>query len=750
MKQHRGHKGVLQRSALIAALLITIFATELAVMELLSPLFSRLDVVPAALIDATVVLIVSAVPLWFFFVRPLPPQPAPVKEGPPPHLLAETLAGIFLSECLIMLAMPQLIGITGVAAPVLDAALTTVAASCFIWRFLGKLQKRVRSRPLLETPLRLYVLLLCTLFLAGLLEEVLLHDYLRGVFGGSVKIAEAVVVMLCGAPLLWLLVVRPLRSEVRSEKARVAAVHAQLIDAVVVLDATGVITSVNPAAERLFGCRPGDMIGSSAARLFEEGERGLDGLMAAVEGSPPEEPSRLLEIRCRRCDGLLLDMYVSISEVLIDEEEPDYLLIMRDITARKEMERALVESETRFREIFHQSEDAIVFFKAGGCTPVDVNAKAEAIFGYRREEMLKGALELIAAPQDLPVLAHVVAGIDGAAMVQRDFSARRVDGTQIVVSMRGKTMILRGVPVTYCTFRDVTERVRTEERTREIQAKLIQANKMTSLGLLVSGVAHEINNPNNVIMANAELLTRISKDALELLKEYGEERGEGEPCLAGLPMSELREQWLRLLEGIRDGSHRVNDIVDNLKRFARQERGQQWREVDLNQVARSAVSLMHHELIKFTNHFHLELAERLPPVIGHGQQLGQVIINLLMNACQALPGRDRGVWLSTGFDAGRGEVVIAVRDEGGGISPEQGQRIMEQFFTTKLDSGGTGLGLSISESIVKEHGGRLEFDSQPGRGSSFFVRIPLAGQPARRETTDDGRPSVESGAGIGR
>ena len=134
--------------------------------------------------------------------------------------------------------------------------------------------------------------------------------------------------------------------------------------------------------------------------------------------------------------------------------------------------------------------------------------------------------------------------------------------------------------------------------------------------------------------------------------------------------------------------------------------------------------------------FSLNLSRRachLPPISGHGQQLGQVVINLLLNACQALPGRNSGVWLTTGFDPATGLVTISVRDEGQGMPEEVGNRVLEPFYSTKLDCGGTGLGLSISDSIIKEHAGLLEFSSKPGEGTTFVVRIPAVRAPEKEQ-----------------
>lgn len=142
-------------------------------------------------------------------------------------------------------------------------------------------------------------------------------------------------------------------------------------------------------------------------------------------------------------------------------------------------------------------------------------------------------------------------------------------------------------------------------------------------------------------------------------------------------------------------------------------------------MATSAIAILHFELNKFTEKFHIELAENIPRIKGSSQQLGQIIINLVMNACQALPDRKHGIWLKTGFNDGANQVTLSVRDEGLGMSPEKCKMIMEPFFTTKLDSGGTGLGLSICQSIATDHSWSLDFTSEQDKGSTFTVTIPI-------------------------
>ncbi|MCM2356641.1 MAG: PAS domain S-box protein [Geobacteraceae bacterium] len=402
-----------------------------------------------------------------------------------------------------------------------------------------------------------------------------------------------------------------------------------------------------------------------------------------------------------------------------------------DITKRKEADEALRESEERFRQLFEQSEDAIIFFKPGSCYIIDANATTEQLYGYSKAELKEAGLERLTSPEDFARVSSAVSGIRRGEMSYLDRIVNlRKDGAEIIVSMRGKIVTIRGVDLVYCTFRNVTERIRLEEEARNIQARLIQANKMTSLGLLVSGVAHEINNPNNFIMANSQLLARAWDDALKILREYYRENGDF--LIGGIPFSEMAEQSPQLFAGIVDGARRINEIVNNLKSFARRDRVMTGLDVDVNQVVTAAVSILHHQLVRHTENFHLDLAENIPRVKGSSQQLEQVVINLLMNACQALPAKQCGIWVATGFDAAADRVTIAVRDEGGGMSRELGDRIMEPFFTTRLDSGGTGLGLSISHSIVKEHNGSLEFESEPGKGTTFIVKIP-AGEAAVKE-----------------
>lgn len=265
-------------------------------------------------------------------------------------------------------------------------------------------------------------------------------------------------------------------------------------------------------------------------------------------------------------------------------------------------------------------------------------------------------------------------------------------------------------------IRDITEEKRMEN-------ELIQADKMISLGILVSGVAHEINNPNNWIMLNAPILLETWQSVLPILDAYYQKAGDF--SAGGLPYQEMKDIVPRLLNGILGGSKRIMKIVNDLKDYARYQPGNAREPVDINKVIENAVSLLENQIRKSTGSFTIDYGQNLPMIQGDWQKLEQVVINLLQNACQSLPDSGKGIHISSFLDKQTGTVAVSVADEGIGIPETNLSRIIDPFFTTKGDIGGTGLGLSVSSKIVNDHGGRLSVDSREGHGATFTVYLPL-------------------------
>jgi len=716
---------------IFVVILIAIFATELAVNDLLSSLMPELQTVWSSLTDAAILCLCTGIFFWLIILRPLARINSATSSVNTARLLFSLQLSIFLVEFFVMLAFSlTLPAVAQEIVNLLNAFVTTLLIAPLLWRIVFRPLPDSQRTKLIEefaTPLKLYVLLIITVFVADLTETILLPLFLPFSGGLSHRFTDALLASLLAAPILWLLIVRPLRRAVNIEKTYSVVIRDQVRDAVIVIAPDGIIEMFNAAAEKIFGYDSAVIVGKSFSLLLG-GTQQMDSLLSSVSAETPEYNSGPFhDVIARRQDGTTLEMAVSISQIMLGDKL-QYVVILRDLTDRRNIETTLRESSMRFRELFEQTEDAIVFLKPGTSTIIDANATAERLFGYTRAELTDGGLTLFCRTAELVWLQDVISSVTVAKALQlENIIALRKDGKEIHISLHSKVINIMGVGLTYCTIRDISDRIRMEAEARDMQAKLIQTNKMTSLGLLVSGVAHEINNPNTFIMANAELLGRTWADAIAVLREYSKEHGDFQ--LGGLPFSVIEKSSPTLFSAIIDGAKRIDGIVNNLKEFAREERGSNAAAVDINRVATAAVTIIHHQLMKYTENFRLELAGDIPPVKGSYQQLEQVIINLLLNACHALPSKNSFIWLNTGFDADSGQVIVTLRDEGRGMTREESDRIMEPFFTTKLDSGGTGLGLSISNSIIKEHNGTLEFESEPGRGSVFFIRLPVADQP---------------------
>jgi signal transduction histidine kinase len=272
--------------------------------------------------------------------------------------------------------------------------------------------------------------------------------------------------------------------------------------------------------------------------------------------------------------------------------------------------------------------------------------------------------------------------------------------------------------------REIAERRHAEEELLLNQQQLLQADKMAALGVLVSGVAHEINNPTGLILLDIPVLKRAHQDAEPILQEYFEEHGDF--SLGGIPYSEMREEIPRILGGMQDGAKRIKRIVHDLKDFARRDDAGDQGPIDLNRVVQTALRLVDPSIRKATASLSTDLQPGLPRFLGNAQRIEQVVVNLILNACQALPDREHGIEIVTRLAADPARLELRVQDQGTGIAPEHLSRLTDPFFTTKRESGGTGLGLSVSAGIVKEHGGSLSFESAPGLGTTVILTFPVA------------------------
>lgn len=350
--------------------------------------------------------------------------------------------------------------------------------------------------------------------------------------------------------------------------------------------------------------------------------------------------------------------------------------------------REFMSSEERFRNIIANNADAMVVLNMDMEVRF-VNFAAEKLFK-------KQACEMIGRKFEYPVnIDHIVE----LSVKQQGENAAIAEMRTVVTEWEGKKAYL-------ASLRDLTERKKAEEDNKKLQSQLIVAEKLMSIGMLASGVAHEINNPLTIILGFSQILMRHAK-----------ETGEGFDQLKDIEAAALR----------------CKKIVSQLLLFSRQEPFS-FEIIDINNVVDNSLDLMGFQLGASNVTALKKYQKELPQLLGNMQQLEQVFINLMTNAKDAMPGggvleiitRLAGAAElhinNTGFDT---YIEISLMDTGTGIAPKNISKIFDPFFTTKTMDKGTGLGLSVCKGIIDKHKGEIRVESELGRGTTFKIILPV-------------------------
>jgi PAS domain S-box-containing protein len=502
----------------------------------------------------------------------------------------------------------------------------------------------------------------------------------------------------------------------RASEEQYRAIFNATTDALVLRDADFRIVDVNTAYEATSGRSREEVIGLEDLTLTRN---------SAVSASRPELHREAIagraiffEAEGTRSDGSSFVLEVRGAPMNYGGK-PHVLYMGRDATETKLAERALRASEEQYRSIFNAATDSMVLRDAA-FRVVDVNPAYEAMSGRARAEVL-GSCEVTMSE---PAIAARIRALHAKAIagerVQWEARARRKSGEAFDIEVRGVPVRHQGQPHVLYVGRDITEMKRTEAERVELGEQLRQAQKMEAIGQLTGGIAHDFNNILQGILGNLVL-------AEERQAELGDER------------------LGRYLERARLSSQRARDLIQQMLTFSRGRRGER-RAASLAGLARDALKLLRSSL-PATLELRTELDDALPAVAADAVQVEQVLMNLCINARDAMDGagvidvRVRAAEYGKATCASCRQrvagrfVELAVRDSGSGIEPRVLDRMFDPFFSTKQVGKGSGMGLAMVHGIVHQHGGHVLVESAPGRGAEFRVLFewPTGVAPAARK-----------------
>jgi C4-dicarboxylate-specific signal transduction histidine kinase len=270
---------------------------------------------------------------------------------------------------------------------------------------------------------------------------------------------------------------------------------------------------------------------------------------------------------------------------------------------------------------------------------------------------------------------------------------------------------------------DAIIRISDITEAKQIERRLIQSEKMASLGVLVSSIAHEINNPNNFVSFNIPILREYTMEIIPYLDKYAAEQPDFELC--NMSYAEFRQDIFKLMDNIENGAHRISSFVANLRQYSQGGSIKAFSWLDLAVLIDKVLAIIQTETNKTVKIFKKSISVNLPEIYSDGLAIEQILINLMMNAAQAVEGENSRVELNVAprDDLLEG-VVIEISDNGCGMDDDTRLKIFNPFFTTKSAGGGTGLGLYVCHNLIQGLGGQIEVESTSGKGSTFRVILP--------------------------
>ena len=485
------------------------------------------------------------------------------------------------------------------------------------------------------------------------------------------------------------------------------AIVATAAEGIVTVNAKGQIESFNRAAEKMFGYRASEIVGQDVHVLIPEKYRNqhvhhvsrfFDTGEASIIGSGRE-------VTARRSDGSEFPIHLAASEVLVDGERC-FAGIIRDVSEQKAAEESLRATERRFRAVFDQRLQLVAILSPAGIV-LEANQRSLDFTGLQRDQVIGREFWdtpwWTHSPELQQRVKYAIQAASQGASLQFEVTKPREDGELGILDLSIRPIKDKTGEVVFllCESHDITEHKQAEEEAREHRERMAHVSRLSTLGEMAAGIAHEINQP----------LTAISlfSQAGKRLVEAGQFDKMDEVCF------KLNEHALRAAE-----------VVERMQSMARQ--GENLKElVDCNELIESTVRLAESEARIYDIQIEFDRGNDLPPALVDGVQIQQVALNLLRNGMEAMIAFDERkgcpINIATRLNDDN-EIEVAVTDCGGGVPMNRMDKLFTPFSTTKKS--GMGMGLSISQAIIRAHGGRIDFCNTDSCGAKFWFTIPAA------------------------
>ena len=549
----------------------------------------------------------------------------------------------------------------------------------------------------------------------------------------------------------------------RQSRQSLETILEELPVGVALIGADRKIRNINKAALNLLGMEKSDDL---TGRLCSDHLCGLEACLCPVTEAQNQVFTTECYLQSRKGPNpAVLRQAVSLQL----DGEPVILETFMDISERKTAEQTVIENQHFINAILKTATVGIVVVDAANRTIVEANPAAVRMLGYEKQVLIGSGCRQAVCPRNAngcPIIDH------GAKVDNRECELKTSGNHIVPVIKHAAATYLNGRMYIIESFTDITDlkqardqadRLNAEleqrvaqrtaqleeanaelknalEELKEAQSRLIQSEKLASIGQLAAGVAHEINNPVGFVKFNLHTIDEYRTDLIRFVKDcqsfHGRLKQAGDPRKVlddGLPrLSALGEQididyilddFSGVVSESAEGLDRVTKIVSDLKNFAYMGRdAEQW--TDLNAGIESTLNIVWNQL-KYKAEVVKDL-EDLPAIRCYPQRINQVFMNLLVNAGQAM--EEKGC-ITIKTRAENDSVAVTISDTGHGIAPENLNKIFDPFFTTKEVGQGTGLGLNVVYNIVQNHNGRIDVDSTPGKGTTFTVRLPIEPEP---------------------